>query len=334
MPFVGLSDNDEMISPVDAGDDETVLCPKCGDDMETVPEADAGSTWIPRHFTHSTVEDCGGQSNKHLCALTVAASKLADIASPDTMSTMTGLNPEQPVLMAEFDGKHERFGEGICVDIDYGGIDTDETASSILDRGYSSAFLTPDDFADGFVDVDMDAAEWTVWWTEQVPPKERWLAPEWHLEMEFGGEKMLTAWEYEKEADFPPEWFGEQIRDSVRIGRRRFEEDTDEVVSEWQNRASECREKDEVRELIEQASSEIDDRNTLKRVVSKMNSRMDEIEQSYGSGPDVRDACAESDHIIVPDPRSPHTRKCRVCGLSYQTIIDWLGHDMAAMQSA
>lgn len=47
---------------------------------------------------------------------------------------------------------------------------------------------------------------------------------------------------------------------------------------------------------------------------------------------DVREYCAEGEHAIVADPRSRHGRECSECGLSAQTITDWLGHDLENYQ--
>jgi len=47
---------------------------------------------------------------------------------------------------------------------------------------------------------------------------------------------------------------------------------------------------------------------------------------------DVRKYCAEGDHVIVADPRSRHGRECSECGLSAQTITDWLGHDLVTYE--
>lgn len=43
---------------------------------------------------------------------------------------------------------------------------------------------------------------------------------------------------------------------------------------------------------------------------------------------DVREYCPEGEHVIVAAPRSRHGRECRECGLSVQTITDWLGHGL------
>jgi len=40
--------------------------------------------------------------------------------------------------------------------------------------------------------------------------------------------------------------------------------------------------------------------------------------------PHLDDACPDGEHELVFDGRAPHTRSCLWCGLSAQTITDWL----------
>ena len=51
MPYLGLSDGDEVLPP-QVPDGSTVACPVCGEEMSVVRSYNRGSTFVSRHFSH------------------------------------------------------------------------------------------------------------------------------------------------------------------------------------------------------------------------------------------------------------------------------------------
>lgn len=56
--------------------------------------------------------------------------------------------------------------------------------------------------------------------------------------------------------------------------------------------------------------------------------RLQTMEESDRDTPSLKDACADGEHELVPDPAVYGARVCKHCGLDSGTISDWLKHDV------
>ncbi|MFB6202470.1 MAG: DUF488 domain-containing protein [Halorhabdus sp.] len=70
---------------------------------------------------------------------------------------------------------------------------------------------------------------------------------------------------------------------------------------------------------------EADDTYCHRRLLAE--SIRDDLDIEHRQG-DVRDPCSEGTHEIAAAPHSRHGRECRECGLSVQTLVDWVGHEL------
>jgi len=193
MPYLGLSDGDEVLPP-QVPDGSTVECPVCREEMSVVRSYNRGSTFVSRHFSHkgggkgdgsgagSGDGDCPGESEIHHKMKAIAYARLENDYPEATIELESNLEGRIPDVLLEFPEPCDPYGKGIAVEAQYRnkGKDKEAVVGHYLDREYSVAWLEEDDFTTHDVDLSGILSVWPYvlpdrLGTEEYPDVTRWL---------------------------------------------------------------------------------------------------------------------------------------------------------------
>jgi len=287
MPFVGTH-NGDTVTPIDVGDDQTVECPVCNGEMYVknryTRETRDGETWVARHFTHTSRDDCGGESDIHLQMKSVAASRAREEWPNATVSLEEPIGDRRADILVSFPETHERYGDGIGIEVQHKNEDKDveQVTGDYIGSGYSILWLYEEDFDKGYTDVDIQDESVIVWWARQVPRPGKWIVREW--ELKDTDVQMLSAWEYKIEASFTAEWMLKDgyryfIKKAWESGREEYKDEVRQRIRDWVRTVEHSTNVEEIRERIQEVVGEEDDQRVMKKSVAVLNQRISEVEE-------------------------------------------------------
>ncbi|WP_229109779.1 competence protein CoiA family protein [Halapricum desulfuricans] len=174
--------------------------------MSVIPSFERGDSFVSRHFRHHKQEEdieltktsgqitlddigktgkCPGESDQHLRMKSIAYSRLTEDFQNGTLELESRLGDRIADVLLSLDEPRYPYGKGIAVEVQYRneGKDIETVTDHYLQKGFSVAWLYPDDFSN--YDVDLSGVL-TVWpyalpdrtGLEGYPDVIRWLRQE------------------------------------------------------------------------------------------------------------------------------------------------------------
>jgi len=177
MPFVGRK-NAEIVTPEDVDDGVEVTCIGCQDKLKPRGSHTRDGVFVARHFWHPFQTDCdggsGGESLEHQKMKSIAVSKAKNRWPEASVDTEIDVGDRRADVLVQFEEENPRLGEGVAIEVQYKHENKDiiRVTDEYCEEGYSSLWLWQDHF-DG-KDVDFEAGQWEIYWTQQVPDSESW----------------------------------------------------------------------------------------------------------------------------------------------------------------
>jgi hypothetical protein len=194
MPMIAVSEGGQTVYPGDVEQDAFVgTCPECGEQLTIRQGHYRDGDWVVQHFWHSrraggasgsSGSDNGGcpgvsvaESDEHKLMKYVVSRQLHHtFGHHATVTKERGIPETDRVadVVAEFDDKIPRLGNGIVVECQYKNNTKPKLAVTLeyLEAGYSVVWASKRHFSDKWRKVNLPDP--TMPWPQMVPRKECW----------------------------------------------------------------------------------------------------------------------------------------------------------------
>jgi len=356
--------NGEKVPPVFASDDDSITCHECGEEMDLVDSHMKGSgVWVASYFRHArgTGGDCGGESTTHEKMKSLAAQRLKhefDVAQLIIDEKFVG--EKMPDVLAYFETPDPRMGKGIAVECQYrhDAKDWEEAESEFREHGLTTLWLEVDAFDFDGRKVDLDAGERVHPWPEVVPEQSEWepvVSDSYIAEVQDDGSPLETM-----TVHLSPDCIEQELRRYWRTTdwEKRFPGDARQYIPEPEPTlpATFFLEKwlGENDEGYHQTKPNVGESNWIRRdllesppaaparyyliperlvsYLAAMHRDMHsqetgtETDDSTTKTANTDDACASGNHNIELGPNG--FRRCSVCEISVQTLVDAMDHEL------
>lgn len=179
MPFKALQDGDPVYPEQIEAADAELDCFDCDEPVTVRESHERNGSFVARHFWHpnGTPDGCGavgGESWKHQRMKSIAASKAKKRWPDATVQLEQQVAARRADVLVVFNESHHRYGDGIAIEAQHKHEEKDFKAveADFQSNGYSVLWLHEQEYHGK--DVNLDAGDWTIWWSNAVPDRSKW----------------------------------------------------------------------------------------------------------------------------------------------------------------